>query len=134
MDPQTDGQGKEPQRWRQPTQWAHDLNPPRAGNIIGRKETGVAGPENARLPDRTLADVKAAHALLASLNGDELRRIPVLAVGARLEHGATYFNVAAPERGVFVANAPTEAGPDDLFVPKRLTPYDLWNRLRGVRS
>ncbi len=77
------------------------------------------------------ADDKELTAELAGLDSEELARLSVLAAGARLEQGGTYVDLDDLEEGPFKAIGSQEAGPDNRFVAKRDTDYELWNRLVG---
>jgi hypothetical protein len=78
---------------------------------------------------RTAEEIKGLHEILRPLRDDELRRIPVLAAGSRLEQGATYLDLRFPQRGEFKAMGFMEAGPDDWYVPKSEVDHELWHRL-----
>lgn len=120
--PDTHGNG-----YQQPTQWVYDLNDEGKPRM-----NGLNPPKNESDPDRTLADIKDAVRRLSHLSSQELRRVPVLPLGTRLEENAAYLNLAWPERGVLVATGGEVAGPDDWLVPKARVDYGLWNKLRGV--
>jgi hypothetical protein len=78
---------------------------------------------------RTAEEIKGLHEILHPLRDDELRRIPVLAAGSRLEQGATYLDLRFPQRGEFKAMGFMEAGLDDWYVPKSEVDHELWHRL-----
>lgn len=99
-------------------QWERDLNPD------GFHE---------QAPDRmaTAYDHKSIHARLEDFTSDELKRIPVLINGTRLEQGATYLDLSA-ETATFepwTAMGGETAGPEQVIVPKSEVDYHLWNRL-----
>lgn len=68
---------------------------------------------------------------LAGLRSDELARLSVLTVGTRLEQGGTYVDLDDLGSGPFKALGSQEAGPDNSYVAKRDTDYELWNRIVG---
>ncbi len=68
---------------------------------------------------------------LGDLDSEELSRLSVLAVGTRLEQGGTYVDLDDLASGPFKAIGSQEAGPDNRYVAKRDTDYELWNRLVG---
>lgn len=106
-----------------------DLNP----DFLAGENYGDQGPH----PEKTAAtayDVKGAHRQLQELADDELKQIPILPTGSRLEQGATYIDLRAPSPREFAATGNMEAGPDNWYVPKTEVPYPLWNRLIGVRN
>ncbi len=114
---------------QKPDQWQQDLNPqPMAG-----KNYGLEGPH----PEQnapTAYDVKDIHRQLEGYTDDELKQIPVLPQGSRLEQGATYIDLKDPERTEFTAMGGMEAGSDNWYVPKTEVGYQLWNRLIGVQN
>jgi hypothetical protein len=61
---------------------------------------------------------------------DELKQIPVLPRGHRLEQGARYFDIC--EGREFTALADQKVERDDCVIAKADVPYELWNRLRRV--
>ena len=112
-----------------PDEYTHDLRPdPTAG-----MNTGPEGqhPEKAGSVD-TAYDIKNLHRRLQSLTDDELKGIPVLPVGSRLEQGATYIDLREDEPSEFTARGDMEVAPDNWYVPKSEVDYQLWNRLIGV--
>lgn len=107
-------------------QWQKDLNPePKAGFNIGPE-----GKKPGRF-ERTAADVDELHSRLQSFSADELRRIPVLKPGTRLEQGATYINLNGEQEREFTGMANQSAAQEDYIVPKSEVSYPLWNRLTG---
>jgi hypothetical protein len=106
-----------------PEEYREDLNP--------EYEMGENhGPPRAQL--RSAYELKDAHDLLRNLRDDQLKQIPILMEGSRLEQGATYFDLRHPDRGPFKALGDMVAGPDNHFVPKSEVGYPLWNLLIGV--
>jgi hypothetical protein len=79
-------------------------------------------------------DVKELHDTLADLTNDELKEIPIVLVGSRLEQGAKYIDLQHLEQGEFVATAGMVAEEDHYYVPKKATGYLLWNRLNQVTT
>src|SRR3954471_24386510 len=99
---------KVPQPGRQhPDVWRRDLNPdPSAGQNVGYWQ---------QAPDeetRNAFDVKALHRGLGDFADDELKQIPVLLTGSRLEQGGTYIDLAQADHGPFTATGNMTAGPD----------------------
>jgi hypothetical protein len=94
---------------------------------------GLEGPH----PEKdapTAADIKEFHREFPEFTTDELRRIPVLPAGSRLEQGATYIDLRAADRQEFTATSDLVAADDNWYVPKSEVDYQLWNRLRGVQN
>lgn len=115
---------------KHPAEWERDLNPDRmAGQNIGER----AGDREQQLP--TAYDVKEVHrSLHADFEDDELKQIPVLRTGQRLQQGATYLDLRDESRREFTATGDQEAGERNRYVPKDEVPYSLWNRLTGVEN
>ena len=81
---------------------------------------------------RSAFDIKSVHASFRELPDDVLKQIPVLETGEVLEEGATYFDLAHPERGEFTGMNDQEASPDECLVNKSDVDFELWNRIIGV--
>src|SRR6058998_1293210 len=77
-------------------------------------------------------DVKPLHESLRGFMDDELKQIPVLVEGTRLEQGATYVDLRDPRRRELVARGDMVVEPGQWIVPKQGVDYRLWNRLLGV--
>ncbi len=75
---------------------------------------------------------KDVHQRMQRLSDDELRRIPVLKPGTRLQQGAVYMDLLAEKCAEFKAMGGETADKDHLYVPKNETDYVLWNRLLGI--
>jgi hypothetical protein len=93
---------------------------------------GLVGPHPEKGGHPSAHDIEEIHRRLQDFTDDELKRIPVLPLGSRLEQGATYIDLRDPDRREFTATGDREAGPDNWFVPKGAVDYVLWNRLIGV--
>jgi hypothetical protein len=104
-----------------------DLNP----HMYAGENRGVQSPHPEKSA-RSAYDIKELHGQLSDLTEAELRDIEIMPEGARLEQGAKYIDLRHMDRGEFVALATMTAGPDNLYVPKSETDYQLWNRLTGV--
>jgi hypothetical protein len=112
---------------KHPEPWRSDLDP----DALAGQNVGVLGPH----PEddaRTAYDLKDLHRRLRDFSDDQLKSIPVLPVGSRLEQGATYLDLRAPDCREFRALGNMEAGPEHWYVPKDRVDYRLWNRLIGV--
>lgn len=82
---------------------------------------------------RTAYDVKSVHQRLADeFRDDELKQIPVLPAGQRLEQGSRYLDICEGRELTALANQVTERG--DCVIAKTDVPYELWNRLRRVMT
>ncbi len=82
---------------------------------------------------RTANDEKEAHRQLVDWTEDELKQVPLLPVGARLEPGATYVDLRDPARCAFTATGEMQVPLDGLYVPRSEVDERTWNRLLGVR-
>lgn len=91
--------------------------------------------EQAERETRSAHEVKGVHRSLAEeLWDDELRQVPILPEGQRLQQGATYMDLTDPERREFTATGEMSVGPESRIVPKDEVPYSIWNRLAGVEN
>lgn len=112
---------------RHPPGWRDDLNP---NHLAGQNIGGHSADREQGL--RTAYDVKPLHRAMRDWPDDDLRQIPVLPEGQRLQQGATYLDLNDPDHREFTATGGMEASPENAFVPKDRVPYPVWNRLRGV--
>jgi hypothetical protein len=108
-----------------PDEWQGDLNP----NFMAGQNVGLAGaPETS---GQSAYDMKEIHTLLDGFTSEDLKQIPILAAGSRLEQGATYLDLRDPSRREIKALGNMEAEPHNLFVQKKIVYYLLCNRLMG---
>ncbi len=122
-------QGKPQTEQKHPDEWQRDLNPDHmAGQNIGE----VAADREQGLP--TAYDLKSVHRSLQKFDDDDLKQIPVVPQGQRLQQGATYLDLNDPEREEFTATGDMQAGASNCYVPKSEVPYPVWNRLRGIED
>jgi len=107
-----------------------DLNP----DFLAGENHGIQGPHPARTEahPHSAYDVKGAHDRFYDWNDADLRQVPILPTGSRLEQGATYIDLHASAIHEFSARGDETAGLDNWYAPKDLVPYPLWNRLIGV--
>src|SRR5579884_3461650 len=116
--------GRTPTNYPQPDDtYQEDLHPD--------FEAGVnAGPQRSQQLDIPIsADlIKLMHDWLPEFTDAELRRIPLLPFGARLQQGATYLDLADRARGPFTAKGSMVADLDHYYVPKDAIGYVLWKR------
>jgi hypothetical protein len=108
-----------------PDEYVEDLNPEYE---VGENH---APP---RYETRPASEIKELHEQCPNLTNDELRQIPVLVEGSRLEQGAKYLDLRHPEQGEFTAMGGMEAGPNNWYVPKSDVDHELWNLLNGVTN
>lgn len=126
----SDMQAKPQTEEKHPGEWQRDLSPDHmAGQNIGQ----VAAEAEQSAPNAH--ETKDVHrSLSGELRDDELKQIPILPEGQRLQQGARYMDLGDPERREFTATGDMTAGPDSRLVPKDEVPYSLWNRLSGVEN
>lgn len=77
-------------------------------------------------------DIKQVHDWLPDFTDADLKRISVVPLGARLQQGAEYLDLADPAHRPFTAKGGMVADLDHYYVPKDSVDYVLWNRLTGV--
>ena len=113
-------------RQKHPDEWQRDLNPNHlAGQNIGlQSEPDLEG-------ERTAFHLRKAGLDLGAIDDDELKQVPILPAGERLQQGATYVDLTNQPPVEFTARADMAAGPGDAYVPKDRVPYPIWNRLIG---
>jgi len=112
-----------------PEEYRGDLNP----DFMAGQNVGLAGPHPEKASDvHTAYDIKNLHNRLPGFEDGELKQIPVLPEGTRLEQGATYIDLREREPQEFTARGDMVAAPSNWFVPKSEVDYQLWNRLIGV--
>jgi hypothetical protein len=68
---------------------------------------------------------------LGRLDDNDLKQVPVVPTGTRLQQGATYVNLAAERPEEFTATGNMRAAAGDAYAPKDRVPHDVWNRLIG---
>jgi hypothetical protein len=112
------------QKHRSP--WSDDLNP----DHMAGPNLGVPGTTNGET--RTAADIDELVEELLDFSMAELRQIPVLRPGARLQQGATYLDLRDPQGEAFTATGDLTVEDDDWYVPESGTPHPFWNRLLGL--
>jgi hypothetical protein len=93
-----------------PQEWREDLNP----EVMAGQNVGLAGPHPEK-GARTGYDLKEVHLRLRQFADDDLKQIPVLPQGSRLEQGATYIDLSDLERGEFTATGDMEARPGHWY-------------------
>jgi hypothetical protein len=124
-DPKTQG----PEH-KHPEPYQHDLNPEAAAG----QNFGLIGPHPEKDNPRTAFDVKEVHRQLMGWTDDDLKQIPILPAGSRLEQGATYVDLRDPTRRELTATGEMRVPPLGLYVPKTEVHYQMWNRLLGVQT
>jgi hypothetical protein len=91
---------------------------------------GEQEPDTSQL--RTAYDIKPIHRNLAdAFHDDELKMIPVLPSGQRLEQGATFYDLCEGREFRALGNQVVER--DNCVVAKSQVDYEIWDRLRTVK-
>jgi hypothetical protein len=83
---------------------------------------------------RTARDVKEVHARFRDWLDSDLEEIPVMPEGSRLEQGATYIDLRDEQPTEFTATGGMQVESGRLVVPKSDVPFEIWNRLIGVKN
>jgi hypothetical protein len=124
-DRNQDREPKQQARQKHPDEWQRDLNPDHlAGQNIGPESE----PRDSEL---TAFHLRKRGRELRGLDDDDLKQVPVLAEGTRLQQGATYVNLADDTPREFRATGALVAEAGDAYAPKDRVPYEVWNRLIG---
>lgn len=111
---------------KHPDQWQDDLNP----NHLAGQNVGPPADELGSAHTTAFHLRKQGHAV-GGLDDEELKQVPLVPVGSRLQQGATYVNLAGDSRREFTATAEITASSGDAYAPKDRVPYEIWNRLVG---
>jgi hypothetical protein len=101
-------------------------------DLHGDNRAGQHGGTAAGIRAYTAYDVKELHAAMPDFTNEDLKRIPVLAHGERLEQGGAYLDLNDRATGEFTAQGNFEAQDPNRYVPKSAVGFDLWNKLTGV--
>jgi hypothetical protein len=119
------------ERTKHPDEWERDLNP----NHLAGQNIGVPSERASEEADRgrlhTAFHLRKAGVDFGGIEDAELKQVPVLPDGARLEQGATYVDLATARREEFTATGNMSAEPGHAYAPKDRVPYEIWNRLIG---
>jgi hypothetical protein len=111
---------------KHPDEWQHDLNPTHlAGQNIGPMS------QEPTSPHLTAFHLRKRGQELGELDDEDLKQVPLLPEGTRLQQGATYVNLSERSPREFTATANITARAGDAFAPKDRVPYEVWNRLIG---
>ena len=110
----------------------HPESGPMGPGAGGGYNAGIAGEHPEKGNVKTAFDLKGVHSAFDDFTDDELKQIPVMPEGARLEEGGTYIDLADPAAAEITAHGVMEAGKGHRYVAKTEVDYELWNRLRGI--
>lgn len=106
-----------------------DLHP----DGLGGRNVGMEGSHPEKGSPKTAHDLKNLNRQLNDLDNSDLKNIPVMPEGSRLEQGATYIDLRG-DCTEFTAMGNESAGPKNAYVPKSEVDYQLWNHLIGVQN
>jgi hypothetical protein len=110
----------------QDRQWQRDLNP---NHLAGQN---IGPPSEVDTPaDRTAFNLRKQGWELGDLDDNELKQIPVVNDGTRLQQGGTYVDLTSDPRHEFTATGDVLAEHGHAYAPKDRVPYEIWNRLLG---
>lgn len=80
-----------------------------------------------RAPTEAPSRAQASCSRLRDFNDTDLKHIPTLATGTRLQQDGTYIDLnAGPTPPEFTATGEMTAGPENCYVDKRLVAYEIW--------
>ena len=117
---------KQQARQKHPDEWQQDLNP---GHLAGQN---IGQPPDVRTESGTTAfHLRKRGHELRGMEDEDLKQVPVVPLGTRLQQGATYVDLNEPQPQEFTARGDMEARPGNAYVPKDGVPYEIWNRLIG---
>jgi hypothetical protein len=133
VDDQEDGMNNQrgktvkPQaRQKHQDEWQENLSP---GHLLGQN---IGPPADELGPSyMTAFHLRKRGHPVAGLEDEELKQVPLVPAGSRLQQGATYVNLAEDPWREFTATAEITAASEDAYVPKDRVPYEIWNRLIG---
>jgi hypothetical protein len=125
MEPRDgDGQGDEQRPARKKR--SARKRPPKA--VRAAEENGATETER-DVQLRTAYDLKDVHRALSDFSDDDLKQIPIIPEGTRLDQGATYIDLAHEPVTEVKVNAGVVTRAGQFYVPKNRVPYTIWNRL-----
>ncbi|HEU4643670.1 MAG TPA: hypothetical protein VFS44_14530 [Gemmatimonadaceae bacterium] len=117
---------KPQQEEKHPPEWERDLDP---HHMAGQNYGGTF--EERERPIETAYELKGIHRALADMHDDELKQIPILREGTRLQQGATYIDLTEHPPHELKPNGGVEVERGHFYVPKDRVPYWIWNKLIG---
>jgi hypothetical protein len=121
------GRAVKPQaQQKHPDEYQRDLNPNHiAGQNIGQESAAAAETEE------TAFHLRKRGFELRGLDDNDLKQVPLLKAGTRLQQGATYADLSNDSPREFKATGNIEADRFHAYAPKDRVPYEVWNRLIG---
>jgi hypothetical protein len=126
-DDRNQGRELKPQaEQKHPDEWQRDLNP----HHLAGQNIGAVG-DAAEATRGTAFHLRKRGMDLGPLDDNDLKQVPILESGARLQQGATYIDLTDPVPTEFKASGDLIAAPNRAYAPKDKVPYEIWNRLTG---
>jgi hypothetical protein len=125
-DRNQDREPKQQARQKHPDEWQRDLNP----NHLAGQNIGSESDERTS-PALTAFHLRKRGYELRGLDDNDLKLVPVLPEGTRLQQGATYADLSNDAPSEFTATGNMTAQSGDAYAPKDKVPYEVWNRLIG---
>jgi hypothetical protein len=117
---------KQQAKQKHPDEWQQDLNP----NHLAGQNIGAQSDVLSSGADRTAFHLRKNGMDLRGTD-DELKLVPVIATGERLQQGATYIDLNEGSPREFTARGDMSADEGHAYAPKDRVPYQVWNRLIG---
>jgi hypothetical protein len=117
---------KQQAQQKHPDEWQRDLNP----DHLAGQNIGVASEDRSE-PAQTAFHLRRRGLDFGGIHDEELKQVPVLPEGTRLQQGATYIDLNQQPPQEFTARGDVAAERGNAFVPKDRVPYEIWNRLIG---
>jgi hypothetical protein len=117
---------RQQEKTKHPPEWQQDLNP----NHLSGQNIGQASDAQVQM-EWNAFHLRKRGLDLGGVNDEELKQVPIVAEGERLQQGATYIDLQDNPRQEFTARGNMAAGPSNAFVPKDEVSYEIWNRLVG---
>jgi hypothetical protein len=111
---------------KHPDEWQRDLNP----NHLAGQNIGTLSDDQTR-GERTAFNLRKQGWDGGNLDDNELKQIPLVRAGARLQQGATYADLTATPPQEFTATGDMAVDGEHAYAPKDRVPYEIWNRLLG---
>jgi hypothetical protein len=117
---------KQQEKQKHPDEWQRDLNP----NYLAGQNVGQTSRAQV-IEEGTAFHLRKRGMRFEGLDDEDLKTVPVVAEGERLQQGATYVDLNQEPREEFTARGDMEAEGGHAYVPKDRVPYQVWNRLIG---
>ena len=111
---------------KHPDEWQRDLNPQHLEGQNVRSEGSHRSDD-----EMTAFHLRKRGHQLRGLDDNDLKQVPLLREGTRLQQGATYVDLTQQNPREFTARGDMQAQPGHAYAAKDRVPYEIWNRLIG---